>query len=29
MKFNNMDESDFAYAIDHINENGQQDLIHG
>jgi hypothetical protein len=29
MKFNNMDESDFAYAIDHINEIWQQDLTHG
>jgi len=29
MKFNNMDESDFAYAIYHINEIGQQDLTHG
>ncbi len=29
MKFNNMDESDFASAIDHINENWQQDLTHG
>jgi hypothetical protein len=29
MKFNNMDESDFACAIYHINEIGQQDLTHG
>jgi hypothetical protein len=28
MKFNNMDESDFAYAIDHINEIWLMDDSH-